>query len=302
MFGRAGRDAGSLLGVEIAAGAIRLLQLERCGPQPGVRGWAVEPLPAGALADGRVVAHDAVASALVRAVGRSGASTREVVLSVPASAVIQHSVAIPVEMDDEEIDERLRMEAEQLIPFAIEEAALDYQVRSVASGTLGVSFTACRQDWLDGLEAVMDLAGLRARIVDVDTHAWRRVLALQPFGRCAVLLLDADSWVFLAFGEDGSLSFSERQVPVEPALERLVEFVDLCLLREPGAMPDQLWLAGSCAGWEGLPGQLRRRLGIATQVLDPLAALNAPSRDGALASAAPMLGVACGLALRGICP
>lgn len=302
MFGRVGRDAGSLLGVEIASGSIRVLQLEGRGQQPGVRGWAVEPLPPGALVDGRVATHEAVASALLRAFGRSGANTRDVALSVPASAVIQRTVALPAVLDDEEIDERLRAEAEQLVPFSIEEAALDYQVRSVASGTLGVAFTACRQEWLDSLEAVMDLSGLRARIVDIDTHAWRRVLLRKPMGAAAILLLEPDNWVFLAFQADGSLSFSERLVPGEPhsQLERLVEFVDLCLLREPGAIPDHLWLAGARAGWQGLPEYLRRRLGITVRAFDPLASLQASCDEG-LASAAPVLGVACGLALRGYC-
>ena len=300
MFGRVGRDAGSLLGVEIASGSIRLVQLEGRGGRLGVRGWAVEPLPPGALLDGRVVAHEAVASALLRAFGRSGANARDVALSVPASAVIQRTVAVPAGLDDEAIDERLRAEAEQLVPFSIEEAALDYQVRSVASGTLGVAFTACRQAWLDSLEAVMDLSGLRARIVDIDTHAWRRTLQRRPSGAAAVLLLEPDSWAFLAFGPDGILSFSERMAPGEPQLERLVDFVDLCLLREPGAMPDHLWLAGARAGWDGLPGHLRQRLGITARALDPLASLLKPCDEG-LASAAPVLGVACGLALRGYC-
>lgn len=298
MFGRSGRDASSLLGVEIAAGEVRLLQLERMPQGLGLRAWAIEPLPSGALMDGRIVAHEVVAAALTRAVTRSGVDSRDVALSVPASAVIQHAVAVPAGLNDDEIDERLRGEAEQFVPFAIEEAALDYQVLSGDSGFLNLAFTACRQDWLDGLEAVMDLAGLRARIVDIDSHAWQRVLARQPGKLSAVLSLEADSWVYQAFRMDGGPLFSERQLPAEPRLERLVEFVDQCLLREPGAMPDLLWLAGARAGWDGLPGQLRRRLGIEAKLLDPLAGLLTPT-DPQAAQAAPALGVACGLALRG---
>lgn len=299
MFGRSGKDAGSLLGVEIASGAVRLLQLERRGHGLALRGWAIEPLPAGALMDGQVVAHEVVAAALMRAVDRSGASSRDAALSLPASAVIQHAVAVPAGLDDEEIDERVRGEAEQFVPFAIEEAALDYQVLSGDSGFLNLAFTACRQEWLDGLEAVMALAGLRARIVDVDSHAWQRVLARQPAGLSSVLSLEDDSWVYQAFQADGTPLFSERQLPGEPQLERLIEFVDLCLLREPGCMPDRLWLAGTRADWEGLAGHFRQRLGIETALLDPLAGLVAVEDSGALAQAAPVLGVACGLALRG---
>ncbi|MCU1721976.1 type IV pilus biogenesis protein PilM [Pseudomonas sp. 5P_5.1_Bac1] len=300
MFGRSGWDAGSLLGVEIASCAVRVLQLERREEGLRVRGWAVEPLSRGAVVDGRVIDHEAVAVALMRAFARSGASRREVALSVPASVVIQHAVAMPSELDDDEIDERLRDEAEQFIPFAVEEAALDYQVSAGAPGFLSVAFTACRQEWLDGMEAVMDLAGLRARIVDIDSHAWQRVLNRQPTGLAAVLQLEADGWVFQAFTKEGTPSFSERHVPLEPQLERLVEFVDLCLLREPGAMPDQLWLAGARADWDGLAGQLRQRLGVVTQPFDPLATLLEPQQGAAdLRQAAPMLGVACGLALRG---
>lgn len=300
MFGRTSRDAGSLLGVEIASSAVRLLQLERRPCGLALRGWAIEPLPPGALAEGRVIAPEVVADALKRALERSGASAREAVLAVPAAAVIQHSVAMPPGLDDEEIDERLRDEAEQFIPFSVEEAALDYRVVPGTPGMLNVAFTACRQDWLDSLERVMHLAGLRARIVDIDSHAWQRVLARQAPGLPAVLLLEPDSWVFHGFRTDGSLLFSERQQPTEPRLESLVEFVDLCLLREPGSMPDRLWLAGAQADWEGLAGQLQQRLGIATCAFDPFAGLLLPQRDrGGLERATPLLGVACGLALRG---
>lgn len=299
MFGRTSRDAGSLLGVEIASGAVRLLQLERRPRGLGLRGWAVEPLPPGALTEGRVVAHQAVAEALCRALQRSGASAREAVLAVPAAAVIQHAVAMPPGLDDEEIDERLRDEAEQFIPFSVEEAALDYRVVEGRPDMLNVAFTACRQEWLDSLERVTGLAGLRARIVDIDSHAWQRVLARQAPGLSAVLLLEPDDWVFHCFRADGSLLFSERRLPAPAHLEGLVEFVDLCLLREPTAMPDRLWLAGAQAGWQGLAEQLQQRLGIATAALDPLAGLLPPrrAREG-LEQAMPMLGVACGLALR----
>lgn len=302
MFGRTGRDTGSLLGVEIASGAVRLLQLERRPRGLGLRGWAIEALPPCALADGRVVAHEDVAEALTRALARSGASAREVALAVPATAVIQHSVAMPSGLDDEEIDERLRDEAEQFIPFAVEEAALDYRVVPGKPGMLNVAFSACRQEWLDSLETVMGLAGLRARIVDIDSHAWQRVLARQEPGLSALVLVERDGWMFHGFRVDGSLSFSERQLPREPALEQLVEFVDQCLLREPGAMPDRLWLAGAEARREGLAEYMQQRLGIATRTFDPLAGMLAPQRSHeGLADAAPLLGVACGLAMRGYC-
>jgi len=254
------------------------------------------------LDDGRVADPVAVAEALVRALERSGASVRDAALAVPASAVIQRSLSMPPGLDDEEIDERLRDEVEQFIPFAVQEAALDYRVTPGAPGTLNVAFTACRQEWLDGLERVMDLAGLRARIVDVDGHAWQRVLGRQAPGASAVVLLEADAWVFHGFRADGALLFSERRLPVEPCAEHLLDFVDLCLLREPGAMPDQLWLAGRHARQEGLAGQLQQWLGVATRVCDPLASVLPPcgERTG-LEQASPMLGVACGLALRGYC-
>ncbi|MFD2640628.1 type IV pilus biogenesis protein PilM [Pseudomonas japonica] len=302
MFGRTGGNAGSLLGVEIAFGTVRLLQLERRPQGPGLRGWAIEPLPPGALDDGRVVAHAAVAEALVRALERSGASVREVALAVPATAVIQRSLRMPPGLDEDEIDERLRDEVESLIPFAVQEAALDYRVIPGASGTLDVAFTACRQEWLDSLETVMGLAGLHARIVDVDSHAWQRVLGRQASGASAVVLLEADAWVFHGFRADGSVLFSDHRVPAQPYAESLLDFVDLCLLREPGTMPDQLWLAGTHARQDGLAGQLQQWLGISTRVCDPLASVLPPSgeRTG-LEQASPLLGVACGLALRGFC-
>lgn len=287
MLGRIGKDAGSLLGIEILPASVRLLQLARGRP----RAWAVEALPPGALVDGQVINHEAVAAAVQRAFSRSGAVHRRAGVVLPASAVINKTVRLPAGLGAHEIDERLRREAEQVIPFALEEAALDYQVMGPCrddAGALEVAFCACHQAAVDNLEAVLELAGLTARVVDLDSHALQRALAPSLHGWAAMVQVEADALVFhlLSPGQVGQRS-EIRLAAGGVQVERLAEQIDRWLLADPAAVAERLWLCGAKAGEPGLAEQLQRRLGIPTQVFG--------QREGL----APELAVAYGLALRG---
>lgn len=283
MLGRIGKDAGSLLGIEIAPSSLRLLHLARGKPCA----WAVEPLPAGAVDNGQIAQPETVAGALRRAFSRSGARQRRAAVALSASRVINKTVQLPAGLSAVEIDERLRQEAEQCVPFDLEEAALDFQLMgpsAVGSGSVDVAFSACHQGALDGLEAALELAGLYARVVDIDSHVLARALGQRVSGPAAMLQVEPGWRVLHTFapGHIGSRSEARAACPVAQ--------LDRWLLAE-AQMPEQLWLCGAEAAGGGLAEQLQQHLGIATQVFDPFA--------GNLGPAAPSLAIAYGLSLRG---
>ncbi|CAK9891787.1 MULTISPECIES: type IV pilus assembly protein PilM [Pseudomonas] len=191
MLGRFGMDAGSLLGIEIAPPSIRLVQLHRRKGAWCVRAWALEPLPAAAMLDGWIADPEMVGQALKRALQRSGSRSRQAAVALPATRAISKLIALPAGLNDAEVAARLHDAAEQFIPFDLDDTALDYQVLEPTAGdatSVQVVVAACHRGLLDVLEAAFEVAGLSARVLEIDSHALQRAPAvpldadLEPVG------------------------------------------------------------------------------------------------------------------------
>jgi len=305
MLGRFGRDAGSLLGVEITPPFIRLVHARRRQGRCQVSAWAVEPLPAAALHNGWIVDPELVGAALLRAVRRSAMPGRRVAVALPGALVVEKQIAMPIELDDDALVEQLPDEASAFIPFALEDAALDFQVLGPDPENpqcQQVAVAACHLALLDVLHASLELAGLRACVVEADHHALRRALPVSPSRNALWLQAEEQSVVFHEAGNE--VLGLRRQIPLGAQLadgQALVAAVDAYLLSTPGrALPDQLHLLGGGVLETHLPGQLQQRLGIEVLHADPFAATElAPGLGSdALTAQAPSLAVACGLAMR----
>ncbi|MHC2146144.1 type IV pilus biogenesis protein PilM [Pseudomonas sp. 210_17 TE3656] len=301
MLGRFGKDAGSLLGIEITPPFIRLVRLRRHRGRYSVQAWALEPLPATAMHNGWIADPEQVGAALLQAVRRSAGSVRRAAVALPAGLVIEKLLSMPADLDDEAIIERLPADAGQFVPFALEDAAVDFQVMGPdpdASQHQRVVVAACHLALLDVLQASLETAGVRACVVEPDSHALQR--ALQVDG----LLLQAEADV-LAIHERGEGPVSMRREVRMPApgdfVQCLATAVDNYLLSSPGrALPDQLLLAGAATVDPGLPRQLQQRLGLKVRHADPFKHLLLASglQSSALTAQASCLAVACGLAMR----
>lgn len=158
-----------------------------------------------------------------------------------------------------------------------------------------------RWDALEVIEEVLALAGLCPQVVDIDSHALRRVACRASGEVSAVLVVETDHLVFHHLREAGEHRRDElRGGDAALQLESIVRALDHWLLdsleRGRGSMPEQLLLAGAGAT-AALAEQLQPRLGIACSVLDPFDGMPGV-RDGALRAAAPGLAIASGLARR----
>ncbi|MBV6289155.1 type IV pilus biogenesis protein PilM [Pseudomonas aegrilactucae] len=279
MFGRFGKDAGSLLGIDISAHGIRLLQRRRaCGT---VSAWATEPVAAGVLHEGRVVDPERLAHALGQAFARSGATCREAGVAVPASAVLSKVLRVPAGLTPDALFAHVRLEAEAFIPFAMEDAALDFECLGRAAqdpACEAVCVHACHQNWVDGLEAAVELAGLRARVVESDSLALQRAAGLESG---AVLQVEAGHLVLHVLAAHAVVWRGEA-VAATDLPHSLAECVDRWLLALDGVMPSRLVLAGAAAT-AGQALYLQRQLGLDTTLFGP---------------APPTLALAYGLAAR----
>jgi type IV pilus assembly protein PilM len=179
MLGRFGRDAGSLIGIEIADGVVRVLQ---AGPGRQLR-WAVEPLEPGAWSDPRAASRERVAHALARALAHAGIKGRRAAVALPAALVVERQLSLPVGLGEAETDRRLREALEPGVPFPIDDAALDYQVLGPCEkGPQAVRMRCvlCQQEDLEPYVEVLETGGLLPCVAEPDSLALARAGLARP--------------------------------------------------------------------------------------------------------------------------
>ncbi len=164
-----------LVGVDISSSSVKVLELsETSKGQYRVERYAIEPLPREAVVDGNIANLDAAAEVLQRAWRRSGSRIKNVAMALPSALVITKKVVVPTGQREEDLELQVESEANQYIPFALDEVNLDFQVLGPApSGPeeCEVLIAASRKDKVEDRVAVAQAAGLKATIMDVESLA-----------------------------------------------------------------------------------------------------------------------------------
>ena len=138
--------------------------------------YAIEPIERGAVVDGNVERHEAVADALLRALRKTGSSTKQVAMALPSSSVITKRITLPADLKEDDYEVQVESEASQYIPFAIDEVNLDFQVLGPSANSedsVDVLLAASRKEKVDDRVMVAELAGLKPVIIDVEPYAAR---------------------------------------------------------------------------------------------------------------------------------
>lgn len=296
MLGRFGRGTGSLLGVEIASDAIRMLHLRRQRGGCRVVGWAQERLgaaPGSSLGGDQV---ECLVAGLRQAHARCRTSQCRAALALPASQVICKVCRLPAGLPGHGVEAALLAQAEQLFPFPVEDLALDFQVHGPCAEDarqVEVLVVACRQSQLDPLERVFAQAGLQLVAVEVDSFALRRALVPEPqAGVTALLRLEPDE-VILHRWQGGRVP--HRQRIALPSLERWTEAVDGLWQSDIQGAFEQVVLFGSAAD-EARAADLSERLGVKCHVGRPGPLVSGFDETSVPAAA---MALACGLAMGG---
>ncbi|KAF7598617.1 MAG: pilus assembly protein PilM [Candidatus Dactylopiibacterium carminicum] len=163
------------MGLDISSSAVKLVELAEAGSnQYRLERYAIEPLPRDAVTDGNIASLEAVADAIRRAWKRLGSSTRQVALALPAAAVITKKIMLPAGLRELEMEVQVESEANQYIPFAIDEVNLDFQVLGPSPGSaeeVDVLIAASRKEKVEDRVAAAEAAGLKALVMDVESFA-----------------------------------------------------------------------------------------------------------------------------------
>lgn len=170
-----------LVGLDISSTAIKLLELSRSGGRYRVESYTVEPLPANSVVEKSIADVEAVGEAIRRAVKRSGTKCRHAAVAVAGSAVITKVISMPSSVGDDEMESQISLEADQYIPYPLDEVNLDFEVLGPSAKNperVDVLLAASRSENVESRTAAAEMGGLTARIVDVEAFAMENAFSL----------------------------------------------------------------------------------------------------------------------------
>jgi type IV pilus assembly protein PilM len=175
------RQEAPLLGLDISSSSVKLVELSRDKAGNLVLDrCAIEPLERGWITDGNVEKFDEVAEAVRRLVKKSGTRTRHVAMALPASAVITKKIILPGGLTESELEVQVESEANQYIPFSLDEVSLDFCVvgpSATSNGDVEVLIAASRKEKVQDRQGLAEAAGLKPVVVDVESYASRLATA-----------------------------------------------------------------------------------------------------------------------------
>lgn len=174
-----------MLGLDVSSSSVKLVELGR--DKSGnlvLENCAIVPLERGWITEGNVEKFDEVADALRRLIKKSGTKTRNVAMALPPSAVITKKIVLPGGMTDQELELQVESEANQYIPFPLDEVSLDFCIvgasasasasaNANATGDVEVLIAASRREKVQDIQGLAEAAGLKPVIVDVESYASR---------------------------------------------------------------------------------------------------------------------------------
>src|ERR687892_1224408 len=174
--------APPLFGLDISSSSVKMLEIVDAGKGGyRVERYAIEPLARDAVVDGNVNNLEAVTDAVRRAHKRLGTRTKHVAMAVPTGAVISKKIIVPAALREDELEVQVETEANQYIPFALEEVNLDFQSLGPTANNpeeQEVLIAATRKEKVEDRVAVADSAGLKALVMDVESFAQQTALSL----------------------------------------------------------------------------------------------------------------------------
>lgn len=172
-----------LIGVDVSSTAVKMVELAGGGKGAyRLEGYAIAPLAKDAVVDGNIAGLDLVADGIKRAWKMLGTREKRVALALPAAAVISKKVLMAPGLREEDMEMQVEAEANQYIPFSLDEVNIDFQVVGPAPNNpeeeVEVLIAASRKEKIEDRVAAAEGAGLKVEIMDVETYATEAAYAL----------------------------------------------------------------------------------------------------------------------------
>ncbi len=187
-----------MIGLDISSSSVKLVELSQSNTGEYVlERFASEPFEKGWIADGQIEKFDEVAEAVRKVVAKSGTKTKYVAMAMPQSAVITKKIMLPAGLREEDLEVQVETEANQYIPFSLDEVSLDFCVIGPSATSVGdveVLIAASRKDRVQDRQGLAEAAGLKPMVLDIEAHASRLAMerlvdALPNEGQDALVAL-----------------------------------------------------------------------------------------------------------------
>ncbi len=175
------RKKPAILGLDISSTSVKLLELAEDGDTYRVQSLAVEALPDNAVVDKNIQDIEAVGNTIQKAVKHAATKAKDAAVAVAGSAVITKIITMPNGLSDDELEAQIELEADQYIPYPLEEINLDFEVLGATENnpeTVDVLLAASRSENIELRSAALSLGGLKPRIVDVEAYTIENSAAL----------------------------------------------------------------------------------------------------------------------------
>ncbi|HRH28149.1 MAG TPA: pilus assembly protein PilM [Aquabacterium sp.] len=193
-----GRKPPPMIGLDVSSSSVKLVELsQNPAGELTLERFAFEPLEKGWITDGQIEKFDEVAEAVRKVVSKSGTRTKLAAMAMPQSAVITKKIMLPAGLREEEMEMQVEAEANQYIPFSLDEVSLDFCVigpSPTSAGDVEVMIAASRKDRVQDRQGLAESAGLKPAVLDIESYAARLAMgrlisALPGEGKDALVAL-----------------------------------------------------------------------------------------------------------------
>ncbi len=181
MFGLFNKRSVTVVGLDISSSSVKLLELSQNGDRYRVESYAVASLPPNAVVEKNINEVDGVAEAVRKAIELSKTKIKNASVAVAGSAVITKVIQMDGSLNDDQMESQIALEADQYIPYPLDEVAIDFEVQNITEDNedqVDVLLAACRRENVDLRVDALDMAGMVAKIVDVEAYAMERAFGL----------------------------------------------------------------------------------------------------------------------------
>ncbi len=217
-----GTKRPTVVGLDISSTSVKLLELGRVGSRYRVEAYAVEPLPQEAVSERDIREPEAVGEAIKRVLSRSKSGLKNAAVAVAGSAVITKTIQMDKNLSEDDMENQIQVEADQYIPYPLEEVALDFEVvgeSEKAPDKVDVLLAASRSENVYSRVDAVELGGLETKIVDVEAYAMERAFGLlenqlpdQGEGKIVAIVDVGATMTSLSVLEDFKTIYTREQV------------------------------------------------------------------------------------------
>ena len=175
------KKSTALLGIDISSSSIKLLELSRQGDKYKVENYATRPLPEGAVVEKNIGKLEAVGEELFKLASLVKTTSKLAAVAVSGSAVITKTIELNASLSDSEMENQITVEADQYIPYPLDEVAIDFERQRPSrknEGMVEVLLAACKKENVDMRVEALQIGGFEAKVVDIEAYAMERAFRL----------------------------------------------------------------------------------------------------------------------------